>query len=115
VLLAVWFRPSTLREPSFCAWLVNRVKHAACTAPAIDREWACISFWPAFALAFLLLCMAASAQAAWASMNARMSATFQAVVRSESFTGLGALPVFTQFNQVERETGIKAKTPGRRM
>jgi hypothetical protein len=69
-------------------------------------------FWPAFALAFLFSFMATPLQAAWALMNARISPTRQALVRSESLTGLGALPAFTQLSHVLRETGTTESTAG---
>src|SRR5271167_2122535 len=39
-------------------------------------------------------------------MRARMSSTFQAVVRGPSFTGLGKRPDLTPAHHVERPTGI---------
>jgi uncharacterized delta-60 repeat protein len=48
------------------------------------------------------------------SIRARISATRQAVTRGESFTGGGYRPPRIPAHHVDRETGIAAKTAGRR-
>jgi len=46
------------------------------------------------------------------AIKARISSTFQAVVRSPSFIGRGYLPDFTPFKNVVRLTGISAGIGG---